>query len=382
MRKYTDKEISQIAKEILLKGPIEKSLYVYAREILKIRLDHIKSIFPSTTNHAVAIKANSHPEVLGEIVKQGCGLEAASFEEVLLAHHAGCPAEKIVFDSPVKTVNEIKNCTDRFPGMILNANCFAELERLKEVDQLKIGIRINPLVDIGSPGIFNVSGVNSKFGIPVTDRAKIVEYALKMENVRGLHIHAGSEIGSRENHLKAIGLIVNVAEEIRSKGKKLDFIDIGGGIPPSEESLDGFYTGLIQECPEIQDYQIITEYGRFVQSHCAFVLSKVEYILDHCEPKIALIHVGADLFPREIYSSSPPHHDFIILNSAGNQKKGIKERYDIGGPLCFSGDFLTKGTDLPHIEAGDFVCITDTGANSLSMWSRHCSREVVEVRVC
>lgn len=379
--KFGSEDLSKIAQEILSRRPIDKSLYVYSTEILQSRLSHLKEVFPHGSNHAVAIKSNSHPKVLAEIVKNGCGLEAASIEEVRLAKEAGCPTEKIVFDSPVKTVDEIMFCAKELGGMVLNANCFEELDRLKAYDTLKVGIRINPLVDIGSPGIFNVSVSNSKFGIPITYRDRIVQYALEMDNIQGLHIHAGSEIGSQENHVAAIALIVDVAEEIRNKGKKLSFIDIGGGISANVKSLQPFFEKLIAKSPEILDYQIITEYGRFVQTHCAFAISKVEYVLTHCQPEIALIHVGADLFPREIYSSSPPKHEFYVSDPDGRFKGEVENKYDIGGPLCFSGDFLGLGLKLPVINGGDYVVISDAGANSLSMWSRHCSREEVDVEM-
>ncbi|WP_235299263.1 type III PLP-dependent enzyme domain-containing protein [Portibacter marinus] len=373
--------MSRITSDILATRPIERSLYVYSRELLNDRLNHLKSVFPAGTNHAVAIKSNSHPEVLAEITQQGCGLEAASYEEVLLAAQANCPFDKIVFDSPVKTVQEIESCAKNYPGMTINANCFEELNRLKGMMEVNVGIRINPLVDIESPGIYNVSHTGSKFGIPISQRSEIVQYALKMDNVSGLHIHAGSEIGSRVNHIKAISSVVQIAEEIASKGKKLEFIDIGGGISASLEGLESFFQALIAHSPEILNYQIITEYGRFVQTHCAFVISKVEYLLSRSETDIALIHVGADLFPREIYSSAPPHHDYLVINQEGQLKLGNEKKYDIGGPLCFSGDFLKRGIELPEIDAGDFIIITDAGANSLSMWSSHCSREEVEVKI-
>ena len=389
LKRNSELDLQNITQQLISEKIISvntKSLYVYCSDILENRLNHLAETFPPKSLHAVAIKSNSHRAVLEMIVEQDCGLEAASYEEVVMASMAGCPNEKIVFDSPVKTIQEIEDCNLLFPGMILNANCFQELERLKGKDNLIVGIRINPLTDIGSPGIYNVSSQHSKFGIPITEDKKIVQYALQMSNVKGLHIHAGSEIGSRINHLKAIGSLVELAEKIRVGGKKLDFIDIGGGIPANmekgpQEGLDDFFKQLVSAYPQILEYRIITEYGRFVQAHTAFVISKVEYVLDHCDPNIALIHVGADLFPREIYSSHPPYHELYVMEKDGTLKMGDKSEYDIGGPLCFSGDFVKKDIALPNIEEGDYICISDTGANTLSMWSRHCGREEVEVKI-
>lgn len=389
LKRNTKSDYESIVRSLIEQGHVSKhtkSLYIYTKNILIDRLNHLKDVYPNNSLHAVAIKSNSHPEVLKEIVDQGHGLEAASYEEVVLASVAGCENTKIVFDSPVKTIQEIEDCNLLFPGMVLNANCFQELDRLKEKNNLRIGIRVNPLMDLDNPGIYAVSNSNSKFGIPITQKERIIQYALQMENVDGLHIHAGSEIGNEMNHIDAIGRIVMLAEEIRKKGKKLSFLDIGGGVAANmeagkQEGLTSFYEQLVLNYPSIKDYQIVTEYGRFVQAHTAFVISKVEYILDHCDPNIALVHVGADLFPREIYSSHPPHHEIMVLDQDGSIKTDNKKQYDIGGPLCFSGDFVKRNIILPKIDPGDFICIADTGANTLSMWSRHCSRNVVDLIV-
>ncbi|MGB1217018.1 MAG: hypothetical protein ACPG5P_04035, partial [Saprospiraceae bacterium] len=295
---------------------------------------------------------------------------------------ANCPSDKIVFDSPVKTQAEIDFCDANYKGLHLNANCFTELDRLKETRNLQIGIRINPLVDTGSPGIFNVSNNRSKFGIPISKKTEIMEYALKMENVSGLHVHAGSEIGKIEGHVEAIGRVYDVAEEINQhQTKKIKFLDIGGGFPANmqegkQRNLVEFSELLQERCPNLfSEYKIITEYGRFVHAHSAFVATKVEYILDYTEPKIALVHVGADLFPREIYSTYPPHHQITLLDNEGNIKQGETQVYDIGGPLCFSGDFLKRDMNLPEIEEQDHILVADCGANTISMWSGHCSRK-------
>ena len=56
-------------------------------------------------------------------------------------------------------------------------------------------------------------------------------------------------------------------------------------------------------------------------------------------------------------------------------KEGPKQNYRIVGPLCFAGDVLYESIQLPILNEGDEVIIFNTGANTYSMWSRHCSRE-------
>lgn len=46
----------------------------------------------------------------------------------------------------------------------------------------------------------------------------------------------------------------------------------------------------------------------------------------------------------------------------------------IAGPLCFSGDNIAVSKALPKPIPGDRVVVLDAGANTISLFSRHCSR--------
>ena len=46
----------------------------------------------------------------------------------------------------------------------------------------------------------------------------------------------------------------------------------------------------------------------------------------------------------------------------------------IAGPLCFSGDVIITDAILPESHPGDRCIVLDGGANTLSLFSRHCSR--------
>ena len=51
----------------------------------------------------------------------------------------------------------------------------------------------------------------------------------------------------------------------------------------------------------------------------------------------------------------------------------------MAGPLCFAGDYLEKGIDLPALVAGDQMLYLGTGSNAYALWSRHTSRTVPAV---
>lgn len=373
-----------VSKAGLFNSEEEKALYFYDFDCLKNRLDILRNTFPSGVLHAVAIKTHSTPAVLKEIVDYGMGLEAASMEEVKLALDAGIAPNKLVFDSPVKTRAEIAYCHQELPGMYVNANSLEELSRYPKDFKGRLGLRINPLVSSDAPSIFDVAQKQSKFGVPISESAAI-ETACLNYPIEGLHLHIGSGIKNFSGNIEAIGRVYNLAKKINQKRphKPLDFLDIGGGIDfeaasGSSFSVESFVSTLQNEYPAMfQDFQIITEYGKFVHKHNAFAVSKIEYVNQPSNEEdtgTAFIHLGADLFLRKVYAQLNIQYPYSVYYQINKEKQTL-QKYNIAGPLCFAGDFLYYGTNLQTLQEGDLFFIHQVGANTLSMWSRHCSRE-------
>lgn len=352
-------------------------------------LTHLKSCFPSHTLHAIAIKTNPHPEVLRYIVKSGFGLEAASIEEVKLAVSAGITFNKIVFDSPVKTREEINYCHEHLPGIKINVNCLEELNRIPENPSFTVGIRINPMIETGAPSLYHVSTDESKFGIPISEREEILK-AIEQYPITQLHVHAGSHMTDLNSSVLAIQKLVELAEEsnrlLVRKGikRRISFLDIGGGLPPEklEENYKSrmhiYSENLYLKIPEITNYHVITEFGQWCYFYTGYAFSQVEYVLKRGEKNVVFIHLGADYLMRDAYSK-PRGITFKIFTATGEEKNSEIKSYDIAGPLCFAGDYIIKDQPLNKPEEGDWLALLNTGSNSLGLWSKHCSRAIPKV---
>ncbi len=160
-------EIIQAAQhyELLYRG---SSAIIHHLGLMRARIVALQSAFPKDCMHTVAIKANPVVEILREVVGTGVGLEAASIEEVELALAAGCRAERVVYDSPAKTVAEIDRCIEW--GVYLNADNFDELDRIayalkKRNSASLVGLRINAMVGSGTIEHTSVSAASSRFGV-------------------------------------------------------------------------------------------------------------------------------------------------------------------------------------------------------------------------
>jgi diaminopimelate decarboxylase len=387
----TPAEIEAVSMAALSGGRIgtsDRSVVFHDLGEMRARLRALVRNFPARSLHAVAIKANPLVEILREAVAEGAGLEAASFEEVQIALAAGAPPERIVFDSPAKTHDEISQALAL--GIVINADNFDELERIDALlthsaSTSRIGLRINPMVGSGSIGITSVASGDSKFGVDIDrEREGILTAFRDYHWLRGLHGHIGSQGCSLELLVAGAVRLQELANELDALtgGGQLEFIDIGGGLPTAyvdddtPPGIDEYAQRLEEEAPTLFDnrFELITEFGRALQAGCGFALSRVEYVKNLDGKRLAVIHLGADMLMRPVYLPDQWTHRFLALDPSGRLKTDTSMSWTIGGPLCFAGDIVAHGVPLPGIEVGDYVAIRDVGAYTLSMWSHHCSR--------
>lgn len=383
-----------------LLGESDTAAIFYDLSGLAERTRAISGCFPATALHAIAVKANPLERVLERLALTGVGFEVASLPELQLALRAGTPAARIVFDSPAKTRNELRYALSI--GCHINADSLCELDRISSIigDECiaptsSIGVRVNPQVGMGRILSTSVAGKYSKFGVCLgEEREALLDRFAAYNWLTGLHVHVGSQGCSMEMLLSGIARVLDFANEadrrLKSDGirRRVEVFDIGGGLPVSyhqdQEPIPVMeYAAAIHgRFPDLfsSRFKLITEFGRYVHANCGWVASRVEYVKRGHEVNTAVIHVGADLFLRKCYRPDDWHHEIFVLDREGHVKKGVDHNpYVIAGPLCFAGDVLASGLQLPVVNEGDFVIIRDAGAYTLGMWSRYNSRQVPKV---
>ncbi|MCX6243590.1 MAG: diaminopimelate decarboxylase [Bacteroidetes bacterium] len=361
---------------------------------LEERIRHLQSLFPSSSLHAIATKANPLLKILKFMLPLGAGAEVASVGELKLALKAGYPPEKIVFDSPVKTMQDLEFAL--LAGVHINADSLAELDRIALLKE-KIhssgtaGIRINPQVGVGSILESSVAGEYSKFGVPIrTGKEELKSAFLRYEWLTGVHLHVGSQGCSMELLLEGIRVLYEFAEEINTitGTRRINIFDIGGGFPISYDSsieppsMEEYAGEIKKRFPSLftNHYSLFTEFGRWVHVNTGWTVSRVEYVKRDPGINTAMIHVGADLFLRECLNPKAWQHEYTLFDINGIQKQGKDVHpYNLAGPLCFSGDILARDVKLPAAEEGDYLVIHDTGGYTFSMWSRYNSRLMPKV---
>lgn len=365
----------------LLAAGYGEAVLVHDIDRLRANLRALVAAFPARTLHAVAIKANPLVGVLRVVASEGLGLEAASIEEVHLALAAGCPAQRIVYDSPAKTRDELAEALRL--GVRLNADNREELNRINDLHPAPgaiIGVRVNPAVGQGAIAHTSVAGPGSRFGVPVE---AVPELLAAFPFLQGLHVHVGSQGCPMPQLVEGVARVARLADDF---GDRITTLDIGGGLPTSYRSdveapspftyADALRTAL----PGLFDgrRELVTEFGRALLAGTGFALSPVEYVKEIAEIPTAVIRLGADLLLRPAYRPQEWKHEFLVFDPAGQPRTGALAPTKVAGPLCFAGDVIGD-TELPPVQPGDLIAIRDTGAYTMGMWSRHCSRGMPEV---
>lgn len=379
-----------------------------------------REAFPTTSKveflHATAVKTNPTSGLMRLGKSQGHGAECASIGEVQHSLRLGFPAAKIIYDSPCKSMGEIKFALVQ--GVHLNIDNLQELNRVASIlahlqetgtpSTSVIGLRINPLVGAGAVASLSVSTPKSKFGIPCPphgpERASLIDVIAANSFIRCIHVHTGSGGMTLDQMTRGSAIAVEVAREVneaRSKAtatynteqgvkvKMIDQIDIGGGLPvtwgkPQSPTFAEYADALRKNVPALFDGEfarVLTEFGAAMHCKFGWVGSVVEVTkpVPSLGRTIVMIHAGSDMFARPCYAPNMrAPHPVWAYNADGTQKVATEKNpattHDIAGPLCFSGDIVVPGAIVPALSPGDIVVLSEAGGNTLSIRTTHCSR--------
>ncbi|MEU6920176.1 MULTISPECIES: diaminopimelate decarboxylase [unclassified Streptomyces] len=333
---------------------------------------------PAPVQHTFAAKACGLVPVLRLLADAGMGCEVASPGELEQALAAGFTYDRLVFDSPAKTVEELESALDH--GIAINLDNFQELAR---VDRLlagreasgPLGLRVNPQVGAGAIGAMSTATATSKFGVALRDPGAVdavIEAFERHPWLNRLHAHVGSQGCPLPLIAEGISAAYELAERINTRlgHARITGIDIGGGLPVNFADEDDRPTyadhvaGLRAAAPGLFDgrYTLVTEFGRSLLAKSGTIGTVVEYTKSAGGRRIAVTHAGAQVATRTVFMPGSWPLRVGVLDAAGRPKHGPAEVVDIAGPCCFAGDLTATAAELPAIEPGDVVALYDTGA--------------------
>ncbi len=355
-------------------------LYVYSYNTFISHFLKLKKAFQAVDPLiCYSVKANSNLSILRALVAQGAGLDIVSGGELFRALKAGCSPDKIVYASVGKTDSEIEEAI-RKGIKFFNVESLPELANINRIAgrlarKTNVAIRINPDVAPKTHHYITTGKLTNKFGIDFSTASKIILLGRKLANVniRGIHIHIGSQITDAAPFVEAIKKVIAFISGLRLKGIDIEYLNIGGGLGivyhnEKPQTADEF-AGKVLPILKGSGLKIVMEPGRFIIGSAAILVAKVLYLKKTPLKNFLIVDAGMnDLIRPSLYDA---HHEIVPLRAVAGAKK-IK--VDVVGPICESGDFLAKARNLPAVKSGDHIAVMCTGAYGFSMASNYNSR--------
>ncbi len=321
-----------------------------------------------------AVKANSHPEIIKTLFKEGSSFDVASYNEFMqiyryIKHFEEKDQEffiwdKIIFSNTIKDRETLRKIR-RYKPLVTYDNR-DELKKIREhCDTAGLVLRLK-VPDTGSQ-----VEMGSKFGAEPGEAHHLIRQAFEDGMVvEGLSFHVGSQCTNYDNYTAALAITSDIFREARKKGYPLKIVDIGGGFPvPYDTQVPKFETLakiINTECLRLfpEDIEIIAEPGRFMVATAAILLAEIIGKARREGKIFYYINDGVyHTFSGVVYDHWTPN-----FTSFG---RGKKEVCAVVGPTCDSFDKISLSVQLPgNLKVGDYLYTQNVGAYSIASSTR------------
>lgn len=351
-------------------------LYVYDASVIERQYKRLSKALSGVPHRLqFAAKALSNLSILKYLGTLGAGVDAVSIEEVRLALMAGFPPERILFTPNSVSFDEIAQAVEL--GIHINIDAISILEQFgaKYGNSVPVCVRINPHIMAGGHANISTGHIDSKFGISI-HQLRHVERIVKSLNidVRGLHMHTGSDILDIDVFLRGADILFDLAEHFPG----VTFLDFGSGFKVAYKPDD--YTSDVEElgrrlAERYAEYtkqtgrqlELWFEPGKFLVSESGYFFATVNVIKQTTATVFAGINTGFNHLIRPMF-----YNAYHYIENVSNPS-GIQRVYTVVGYICETDTFAWD-RKIAEIREGDVLVFRNAGAYGFSMSSNFNSR--------
>jgi len=345
--------------------------YQNAVRAFKTRYPKVQFAWSYKTNYINAVCNVFHQE--------GSWAEVVSGFEYKKALNNGVPTDKILFNGPEKTREELQMAIDG--NSLIHIDHFDELYELVELleaseKRARVAIRVN--MDTGVYPMWDRFGFNYESGQAWNAITKIM--ASSRMDLVGLHCHIGTFMLSTSAYGVAAYKLCDLALGIRNKyGKAIQYLDLGGGFP-SANTLRGSYLPGADIVPGIDEFAeaitttilnvgfqreelplLILETGRALIDDAGYLLGSVIATKRLSDGRRATI---MDFGVNILFTAFWYEHKI----SPAQEFSHHSEDMVLYGPLCMNIDVVRESVNLPLLNKGDQVVVHKVGAYNMTQW--------------
>ena len=312
-----------------------------------------------------AMKANPHPAVLDLLSSLGCGIDAASTNEIDQALAHGIAPELISYGNTVRRGSEVAHATAA--GIRLFAvDDQAELDKL--FDHAPGSIALARLNAEGSAAAWPLS---RKFGTDVATAASILRRAADAGLGVGATFHVGSQQSDPASWDHALEQVAETVDLAGVADRPL-VLNLGGGLPSTladpTPALDAFADAILRGIDARLDGLDLTfaiEPGRFLVGDAGVIEAEVIGVVERPGQECSRwVFVDVGLFQGLSEASGETIRYPLTTKVAGPTAPAV-----VAGPTCDSTDILyeLRPVDLPvALTSGDRIRLHGAGAYTVS----------------
>jgi len=343
--------------------------YRSAKRIFETRYPKVQFAWSYKTNYLNAVCNTYHQEgSWGEVVSR------FEYEKAL---NNGVPGDKILFNGPDKTDDDLRVAIKN--NSPIHIDHLDELYRLTEIagdlnKKPRVAIRVN--MDTGVYPMWDRFGFNYENG-QAWDAVNKIMAAGKL-NLVGLHCHIGTYMLTPNAYGVAASKLSELALSIKKQyGQEITYLDMGGGFC-SKNTLKGSYLSGSDTVPEIHEYaEVIStailnagfqpdelpylylETGRALVDDAGFLLGSVISNKRLSDGRRATI---MDFGVNIMFTSFWYDHKISPAQEFGQHTEDTV----LYGPLCMNIDVVRENITLPPLKTGDQVVVHHMGAYNIT----------------
>ena len=372
--------------------------YVYSRAAIddaQAELHRGLGSLPHTL--CFAVKSNGNLSILKHVAKGGNGFDIVSGGELAILRSVGVRGDRIVFSGVGKTREEMREAL-RYPSagvrgrrnrngiLLFNVESEAELEVLLEESSRNmrnggrvpsVSIRVNPDVQAGGHPHIATGRHEHKFGLNWEEarRSYLAYRESKWICWQGISVHIGSQIVALDPFRRALRRLAGYVDELRKNGIALKYLDFGGGLgvryttenPPGRAE----YAQMVSQMLRPLGLHLLLEPGRTIVGPAGVLLTRVIYVKESRGKTFVIVDAAMnDLMRPALYGAVHP----ITRVTRGRDDGTPRQRVDVVGPVCETGDCFLRDWPLGRVETGDALAVWVAGAYGMSQASNYNAR--------
>ncbi len=341
-------------------------LVVVDHDVLRGNYAAFRRHFPKVQAY-YAVKANPEPAIVRTLFRAGASFDVASWPEFELVHAniRNLPAkarqnfiwDKIIYANPIKPRETLQKL-DPYKPLVTYDN-IDELGKIR-----RFAPHAGVVLRLRVPNTGSAVELSNKFGCDPGDAVDLVEAAFRMGLVvEGLSFHVGSQCTNFLNFVQALNTAAAVMAEARSRGHRINILDIGGGFPaPYHRDVRSIEILARSINPEIErlfpsDIEIIAEPGRFIVASAACAVARI--IGKARREGKTCYYIDDSVY--HTYSGIVFDHCQYRIKS---HKRGRREICAVFGQTCDGLDTISLAEELPDLAIDDLVYTENIGAYS------------------